>query len=65
MEKYHPQAQEVAEFCKRWGMRYEEILGSDLYVQRLIEFAITPDKVDSDFLLIPPGCEVTQMMFMR
>jgi hypothetical protein len=65
MEKYRPQAQEVAEFCKRWGMRYEEILGSDLYVQRLIEFANTPDKADSDFLLIPPGSEVTQMMFMR
>ena len=37
LEAYRPQAQEVARFCERWGMRYEEILGSDRYVRRLVE----------------------------
>ena len=65
MEKYRPQAQEVAEYCKRWDMRYEELLGSDIYVRRLIEIATSTDKADADFLVIPPGGEITQEMFMR
>ena len=66
LEKYRPQAKEVAEYCKRWDMRYEEILGSDIYVKRLIEMASSSEvEADSDFLVIPPGGEVTQEMFMR
>ncbi len=65
MEKYRSQAQEVAEYCKRWDMRYEEMLGSDIYVRRLIEIATSTDKADADFLVIPPGGEITQEMFMR
>ena len=65
LETYRPQAQEVAEYCKRWNMRYEEILGSDSYVRRLIEIASSPEKTNSDFLVIPPGVEVTQEMFIR
>ena len=65
LEEYRAQAQEVAEYCKRWDMRYEEILGSDIYIRRLIEIASSPDKSDSEFLVIPPGGEVTQEMFMR
>jgi hypothetical protein len=72
MAVYRPQAQEVARFCERWGMRYEEILGSDDYVRRLIDTAaalrnqtIRPDEVGPDFLVIPPGGEIKQSMFMR
>ena len=65
LEKYRPQAQEVAEYCQQWGMRYEEILGSDIYVRRLIEIATQLDKTDSEFLVIPPGGEIKQEMFMR
>ena len=39
LETYRPQAEEVAAFCRRWGMRYEEIVGSDAYVRRLVEVA--------------------------
>jgi hypothetical protein len=31
----------------------------------LIEIAASPDKADADFLVIPPGGEITQDMFMR
>ena len=72
MAAYRPQAQEVARFCERWGMRYEEILGSDDYVRRLIETAIglrdgtiEPGGAGPDFLVIPPGGEIRQDMFMR
>jgi hypothetical protein len=65
LEQYRPRAREVADYCKRWDMRYEEILGSDIYVRRLIEIASSPDSADADFLIIHPGNEVTQEMFMR
>jgi hypothetical protein len=72
LDTYRPQAQEVARFCERWGMRYEEILGSDRYVERLIEAAAALgngsqalDGLKSDFVIIPPGGEIRQEMFMR
>lgn len=72
MAAYREQAQEVARFCQRWGMRYEEILGSDDFVRRLIELAIAlrdgairPEDVGPDFLVIPPGGQIKQTMFMR
>jgi hypothetical protein len=63
--KYRPQAQEVAAYCQRWGMRYEEILGSDTYIRRLVEKSVRPDQTDEDFIVVPPNREVTQTMFMR
>jgi hypothetical protein len=64
MEKYRPEAQEVAAYCERWGMRYEEILGSDVYVRRLVEVAAALDKADDDMLVIPPGGEIKQEQFI-
>ena len=65
LEKYRPKAHEVAEYCKRWGFRYEEIQGSNLYLRRLIEVAMALEKKDDEFLVIPPGGETTLEMFMR
>jgi len=72
MAAYREQALEVARFCERWGMRYEEILGSDDYVRRLIEAAIAlrdgttqPANAGPDFLVMPPGGQIRQDMFMR
>ncbi len=64
MEKYRPEAQEVARYCEQWGMRYEEILGSDVYVRRLVEVAAALDKADNDFVVIPPGGEIRQEQFI-
>ena len=63
LDKYRPRALEVADYCARWGMRYEEILGSDAYVRRLLEVATQPDRADEDFLIIPPGGEIRQEQF--
>jgi len=73
MALYRDQAQAVAHFCQRWGMRYEEILGSDDYVRRLIDAAgalsqngrALPTGLAADLVLIPPGGEIRQEMFMR
>ena len=64
LDKYRPQAQEVADYCRRWDMRYEEILGSDRYVRRLIEVAAALDKADGEFLVVPPGGEIRQEQFI-
>jgi len=65
LEAYRPQAQEVARFCQRWGMDYEEILGSEAYVQRLIETATDLTCAGEDFIVVPPGGEVNQAQFVR
>ena len=65
LEAYRPQAQEVAAYCARWGMRYEELLGKDDYLGRLVEIAIGLEETGDDFLLIPPGELLTQAHFMR
>jgi hypothetical protein len=65
LDKYRTEAQVVARYCERWGYRYEEILGSDAYVRRLIEVAAALDKADGDFVIVPPGGEISQNQFMR
>ena len=65
LDAYREQALEVARFCERWGMRYEEILGSDAYVQRFVALAANMEAAGSDFLVIPPGGEIRQEQFMR
>jgi len=64
MDNYRPQALEVAEYCQRWGMRYEEIVGSDQYVRRLVEVAAALDTADENFLIVPPGGEIKQEEFI-
>ena len=72
LDHYRPQAMEVARYCQRWNMRYEERLGSDAYVRRLVELAAKLarggrlDESDQrDFLLIPAGDEIRQDYFIR
>jgi len=65
LEQYRPQAQEVAQFCARWGMQYEEILGSDGFVRRLVEVAASLEKANEDFVVVPPGGELKQSHFIR
>jgi hypothetical protein len=65
VEHYRSRALEVAEYCARWGMKYEEILGSDEYLEKFAAFASKIDHDDNEFLLIPPGGLLTQSQFMR
>jgi hypothetical protein len=68
LEKYRPRAMEIACYCEGLGMRYEEILGSDRYMRRLIEVTHHVSKNgkqldDDEFLVIPPGEEIRQDQF--
>lgn len=63
LTKYRPQALEISRYCQQWGMRYEEILGSDGYIRRLAEIIEDPDKADDDFVVVPPGSINRQELF--
>ncbi|MGD2269956.1 MAG: DUF1638 domain-containing protein [Desulfobacterales bacterium] len=63
LEAYRPQALEVARYCEQWGMRYEEILGSDRYVRKLIEIMNDPAKGDNEFIVVAPGEQIRQQLF--
>jgi hypothetical protein len=72
LEKYRPVAQEVARFCERWGMRYEEKLGSDAYVRLLVEAAVTlsqgtelSKKASRELVVISPDGKISQDQFIR
>ncbi|MBC8249019.1 MAG: DUF1638 domain-containing protein [Anaerolineales bacterium] len=66
LEAYRPQALEVARFCEaRWGMRYEERLGSSSFVRRLLAASEVLGHLGGEFLVIPPGGEVRQGQFIR
>jgi hypothetical protein len=58
LDAYRPQALEVARFCSRWEMRYEEIVGSDDFVRRLVEAAADLGQAGDDFVVVPPGGEI-------
>jgi len=73
LDRYRSQAQEIARFCTRWSMRYEEIKGTDDYMQQLVEAAMAYDgnggtlgaELEKDVLLVPPGGEIHQNAFIR
>ena len=46
-------------------MRYEEILGSDAFIRRLVDVASDLSKADSEFLVVPPSGKVSRGDFIR
>ncbi len=65
LEAYRPRAQKVAQYCKRWGMQYEEVLGSDAYIRNLVEAITTLTDSNDQFLVISPGEVIQQSQFFR
>jgi hypothetical protein len=65
LEKYRPAAAEVAKYCERWGLRYEEIIGTDVMLRKLIEIAAGLAQAGDEFLVVPPGGTLTQGQFLR
>jgi hypothetical protein len=71
---YREQVIEIAEFCKRWGMRYEEKLGSDRFIRDLISIAkkngsfgqqFVDYSLGKDFVIVYPNSEIEQKYFLR
>jgi hypothetical protein len=65
LARYRRIAMDVAEYCAKWGMVYEEMLGSDQYVRRLAEIAASLQTADDEFIIIPPGGELKQRNFIH
>ena len=65
LETYRPMVIEIARFCARWDMKYEEILGSEEYIRRLCQVCQDTRLLDDEFILIPPGGELKQALFLR
>lgn len=72
---YRGQAQLVAQFCERWEVQYAELLGSKEYVVRLAALAVLLSsnggglpvgvQAPDDFVIVPPGGELRQGLFLR
>ncbi len=59
-------AMKVADFCKqRFGMEYEETIGTTELIEALIRMPERLDTPDEEFVVVQPGGEITQEMFMR
>ncbi len=66
LDEYRPRALEIAEFCsQRWGMTYEERIGSDGLIRGLLEAPYRQQELGEDFVVVPPGGTVKQRMFIR
>ena len=65
LDTYRERAKQVARYCERWGMRYEEILGSPDFFLHLLEAARDPEHASDDFILVQPGGELRQEQFLR
>jgi hypothetical protein len=60
------EVRDIAEFCsRRWGMSYEERIGSDALLQGLLDAPHRLDALGEDFVVIPPGGRVKPQMFLR
>jgi hypothetical protein len=46
-------------------MRYEELLGSDEYVRRLVDAHKVSANNDKDFVIIPPGGVIRLEQFIQ
>jgi hypothetical protein len=65
LEKYAPRARQVAKYMSQWGVHYEEVSGSDLYLRQLARTAGDLSSTNGDFLVVKPGGELKQSLFMR
>ncbi len=65
IDEYAPRARQVGEYMAQWGVRYEETTGSDLYLRQLAQTSGNLENANEDFLVIYPGGELKQNMFLR
>jgi hypothetical protein len=66
LELHRARVQAVADFCAaRWQMVLETRIGTGEFIERLMREQIHQHESSDDFLIIPPGGEITQAMFVR
>lgn len=60
---YRARALEVAEYCQRFGMVYEEYLGSGEFIAKIEQVLSSPNTVTQEFIIVQPGETLNQAMF--
>lgn len=66
LDSCRPAAMKVAEFCRqRFNMEYEETIGTTELIEALVQMPERIDAHDEEFVIVPPGGEVTLEMFLR
>ena len=65
LDECRPMAMRVAEFCKRWNMEYDEIVGSTSMLETLLAMPANLDTENSEFVVLRPGMEIQVEMFLR
>ena len=64
LDTYRPRALEVAAYCERFGMVYEEYLGSDELVKQISAVLESHHNLSPEFIVVPPGGLLQQDMFL-
>jgi hypothetical protein len=66
LDECRPLSQKVAEFCgRRWGMAYEEIIGSAELLEAILQMTEKIDRDNPEFVVVPEGGEISADMFLR
>jgi hypothetical protein len=65
LDECRPLALRVADFCKRWNMEYEEIVGSTALLEELLKMPGHLDSSNAEFVVLKPGEEIQVEMFLR
>jgi len=63
LDTYRPRALEVATYCERFGMVYEEYLGSKDFIQKIADILEFQRDFPPEFVVVPPGGTLKQAMF--
>ncbi len=64
LDDYRPRALEVAAYCERFSMVYEEYLGSPEFINQISAVLRSQQKISSGFIVVPPGEILKQGMFL-
>lgn len=65
LDEYRPRALEVAAYCERFGMVYDEYLGSDEFIKQISEALKSQQNLSPEFIVVPPGGKLQQEMFLE
>ena len=61
---YRPRALEVAEYCQRFGMEYQELLGSWDLIHKIETALSSTEAISQEFIVVQPGEVLEQSMFL-
>jgi hypothetical protein len=63
LDSYRPRALKVAEYCERFGMVYDEYLGSNEFITQISNALNSPQNLSPEFIVVRPGGVLQQEMF--